>query len=56
MTNAERIAAYYVRLSRHMAADLLDFYTRAERGRRIQAQLYAPKVKAGNVTRLRRKA
>lgn len=56
MTNGERIADYYRRTADLIAADPLGFYTRAERGRRIQAQLYAPKVKASNILRLRKKA
>lgn len=36
-TSIDRRADYYVRAAAVIAADPLDFYTRAERGRRFQA-------------------
>lgn len=36
-TSIDRRADYYARCAELIAADPLDFYTRAERGRRIQA-------------------
>ena len=37
----DRREEYYVRVARFVAADPLDFYVRAERGRRIQRALRA---------------
>lgn len=37
----DRRRAYYERAAEHIAADPLDFYTRAERGRRWIAQQFA---------------
>ncbi len=54
----DRRAAYYRRAADIIAADPLDFYTRAEKGRRFQARFVvvvapaAPAVKSTNVLRL----
>jgi len=57
MTTIDRRADYYRRAADHIAADPLDFYTRAERGRRFQARfvVVAEGKPVANVVTLRRR-
>jgi hypothetical protein len=43
-TSIDRRAAYYVRSAILIAADPLDFYTRAERGRKFQTTQFGPRT------------
>lgn len=43
-TSVDRRADYYARCAEHIAADPLDFYTRAEKGRRFIAAHLNPYV------------
>lgn len=40
--NRDNRQAYYERVAAHIAADPLDFYTRAEKGRRYQSGEWRP--------------
>ncbi len=42
--SVDRRAEYYARAAKHIAADPLNFYTRAEQGRKWQAAMNAPKL------------
>lgn len=61
MTEIDRRKHYYERAAEFIAADPLDFYTRAERGRRLQLRLSnlwqqepAMTVDTTNIVKLRR--
>jgi len=43
-TSVDRRAIYYTRAANVIAADPLDFYTRAEKGRRWQASQFVPRI------------
>jgi hypothetical protein len=47
--SVDRRADYYARCAGIIAADPLDFYTRAERGRRFQASRLKPQVEAAHL-------
>lgn len=46
-TSIDRRADYYARCASLIAADPLDFYTRAEKGRRFQASRVKPQATRG---------